>query len=146
MEADEDPFEDRHAGAACPDVSVRVEEFNAEPAYAVHTELCNYLTARQTTQRDIHPGETIKVRVWHFMLTAPNPAEAHLAIDVAGLRVLNERIPIPQAAGLIRAEVPVVRAIPAGAPVYFHLHNHGQNVYGLIELSAGPQTKVGTPQ
>ena len=33
----------------------------------------------------------------------------------------------------VRAE----RAIPAGAAVLFHLHNHGANSWALVEVSAG---------
>jgi hypothetical protein len=59
-------------------------------------------------------------------------------IRVDGLSVLDERIPIPKPGGLIVRELRVERDIPAGAPVYFHLHNHGANSWALVEVSAGP--------
>jgi hypothetical protein len=52
--------------------------------------------------------------------------------------VLDERIPIPRPGGLIARQRTLERALPAGAPVYFHLHNHGANSWSLVEVSAGP--------
>jgi hypothetical protein len=80
----------------------------------------------------------LKVRLWHFELSAPDPAQAHAVLLVDGLTVLDERIPIPKPGGLMVHELRVERDIPAGAPVYFHLHNHGENSWALVELSAGP--------
>ncbi|MDB4974017.1 MAG: hypothetical protein JWN48_2358, partial [Myxococcaceae bacterium] len=80
-------------------------------------------------------GETLKVRLWHFELSAPEPATAHVAVLVDGLAILDETVPIPAAGGLLIKELRVPRPIPAGAPVYFHLHNHGANSWALVEVS-----------
>jgi hypothetical protein len=59
-------------------------------------------------------------------------------IRVDGLAVRDDRIPIPESGGLIVRDLRVERDIPAGAPVYFHLDNHGANCWALVEVSAGP--------
>jgi hypothetical protein len=92
---------------------------------------------KQPTQRELAAGDLLKVRLWHFALSAPEPAEAHAALLVAGLRVLDERIAIPQPGALIVRQVRVERDVPAGALVYFHLHNHGANSWALVEVSVG---------
>lgn len=79
------------------------------------------------------PGEGL----WHFELSADEPAEAHAALLVDGMPFFEERIPIPQVGGLISRQVRAARAIPAGTPIYFHLHNHGANSWSLVEVSVG---------
>ncbi len=138
LDAGTDPFDDRPATIDCSTAGVVPETLSEERVLGVETGWCNYLTALQPTQRAVQPGEVIKVRLWHFELSAPEPAEAHAAVHIAGLRVLDERIAIPQPGGLIVKQFTVEQAIPAGTPVHFHLHNHGANSWALVEVSAGP--------
>jgi hypothetical protein len=138
LDAAADPFTDRPAVVDCPTAGVTPEMLSDERVLGVETGWCNYLTATQPTLRAVSAGEEIKVRLWHFELFAADPAEAHAAVLVAGLPVLDERVPIPGPGGLIVRKIVAERAIPAGAPVYFHLHNHGANSWALVEVSAGP--------
>lgn len=137
LDASTDPFDDRPAVVDCLAASVAPEILSAERVLGVETAFCNYLTAVQPTVREIAPGEIIKVRLWHFELSAPEPAEAHAVLAIDGVEVLNERIPIPQPGGLIVKQARAERAVPTGAPVFFHLHNHGGNSWALVEVSAG---------
>jgi len=57
---------------------------------------------------------------------------------VDGVFLLDTRVAIPAPGGLIKSELRIDRPIAAGAPIYFHLHNHGQNSWALVEVSAGP--------
>ncbi len=43
--------------------------------------------------------------------------------------------PIPGPAGLEATRVPLPEDVPAGTPIFFHVRNHGQNSYELLELS-----------
>lgn len=138
LDAAADPFEDRPAEVVCLASGVIPQTLSGESVLDVETGACPYVTVTQPTQRDVLPGEVIKVRLWHFELSAPDPAEAHAVVMVDGLRVVDERIPIPAPGGLVVRQVRVERAIPAGAPVHFHLHNHGANSWALVEVSAGP--------
>lgn len=134
----EDPFDDRPPLVSCMSVAVMAETLGGEPVLDVDTGGCSYVTALQPTLREIATGEVIQVRVWHFELTAPEPAEAHVALVIDGLHVVDERVMIPQPGGLMTAKLRVTRTIAAGAPAYFHLHNHGTNNWALVEVSAGP--------
>lgn len=134
----EDPFDDRPEGSTCARGGFMRELLGAEEAFSVDTGRCPYVTVTQSMLRDVAPGDLLKVRLWHFELTAPEPAEAHVAVIVDGVAVLDARLPIPAPGGLVASETRVERAIFAGAPVYFHLHNHGTNSWSLVELSAGP--------
>jgi hypothetical protein len=133
----EDPFDDRPDTARCERSGLMAELLADESVFSVDTGLCNYVTVSQSTLRDVAAGDTIKVRLWHFALSAPEPAQAHAAVLVDGLRVLDERVAIPGPGGLLSRELRAERAIPSGAPVYFHLHNHGSNSWSLVEISTG---------
>jgi hypothetical protein len=137
VDAGDDPFTDRPASVDCSTAWVGAETLSGERVLGVETGYCNYATMLEPTRRDVRAGETIKVRLWHFELSAPEPAEAHAALLIAGLPVLDERIAIPQPGAFSVKELRVERAIPAGAPAYFHLHNHGQNSWALVEVSVG---------
>jgi hypothetical protein len=135
---EEDPFEDRPDLVECAVDGVAPEFLTDELTYGVDTGRCNYVTARQPAQTHVTVGETVVVRLWHFALTAPNPGEAHAVVDIDGLRLLDQRVPIPAPGGLIKVAVPLQRSVAAGAPVHFHLHNHGANSWALVEVSTGP--------
>jgi hypothetical protein len=137
LDAGEDPFEDRPAVVECLTAGVVAESLSEERVLGVETGWCGYLTATQPARREALAGEVLKVRLWHFELSAPESAEAHAVVMVDGLRALDERVPIPGPGGLIVRELRLTRAIPVGAPVYFHLHNHGANSWALVEISAG---------
>jgi len=136
--AAEDPFIDRPAVVSCPAQAVVAELLSGESVFGIDTGTCNYVTAFQRTSRAVAVGQTIEVRLWHFELVAPEPAEGHAALVVDGLRILDERVPIPQAGGLITKELRVEQPIAAGSQAFFHLHNHGANSWALVEVSAGP--------
>ena len=133
-----DPFTDRPGNVTCADEATAFELLSEEAAYGVDTGLCNYLTARQRAREHVAMGERIIVRLWHFALSAPEPADAHAAVALDGEPLLDERIPIPSHGGLIQREVVAGRAFDKGSPVLFHLHNHGDNSWALVEVSAGP--------
>lgn len=139
VSADDDPFADRLPDARCPAGAVMPELLGAEPVFSVDTGDCTYLTARQPALRDVARGETFVARVWHFALTAGEAGEAHVALRIGDSTVLDEMVPIPSAGGLIAVEEPATSTFEAGTPIYFHLHNHGDNSWSLVELSAGPQ-------
>ena len=135
---EEDPFTDRSAQSVCGSEGVSVTSLAGELSYDIETGPCNYITAVQLTQRPVTIGELLKLRVWHFELTAPAPAEAHVVLVVDGVYLLDTRVAIPASGGLIKSELRIDRPIAAGSPIYFHLHNHGQNSWALVEVSAGP--------
>lgn len=145
VEPSEDPFADRPADAGCKTSGVMAELLAEEPVFSVDTGFCNYVTVTQPLLRDVAAGDSLKVRLWHFELTAPLPASAHAAVVVDDVHLLDEQIAIPGAGGLLTRELVAPHAIAAGAAVYFHLHNHGANSWALVEVSTGPCNKAACP-
>ena len=138
MSATDDPFGDRPEDASCPEGAYMPELLSDEPVFSVDTGGCTYLTAKQRSLRHVVAGETLVVRVWHFALHAGESALAHVAVRVGDMMLLDTTVPIPAAGGLINIEAAAPESIPEGSPVYFHLHNHGDNSWSFVELSTGP--------
>jgi hypothetical protein len=130
-----DPFGDRPADADCASTGYMPEVLSGELVFSVDTGLCSYLTATQPSLLAVEPDSTFFVRVWHFALTAPEDSEAHVAIRIGDHDIVNRMVPIPAPGGLLVDSGPIGRSFPAGTPVYFHLHNHGDNSWSFIELS-----------
>lgn len=133
-----DPFEDPPESVRCDEGAVAAEYLGGEFVLGVDTGGCNYLTMTQPIRSAVPEGATVVVRVWHFALTAPAPATAHVAILLDGLAIVDERVEIPHEGQLIKREVQLERTIASGAPAHFHLHNHGENSWALVEVSAAP--------
>jgi hypothetical protein len=138
----------------CDPLGYGFEELGGEQSYGIESGFCNFVTAMQPTMTAIEPGDEVLVRLWHFALTAPDPGEAYIAIQVGDRMLWQALLPIPCIGGLVGAreddcpenpnpgsvEPPVFTAgfgAPAGSPVYFHVQNHGQNGYNLIEITIG---------
>jgi hypothetical protein len=119
----------------CSTTAYGLETINDEESLGYDAWGCNYLTVSQPSLATVEVGDTLTARVWHFKLTNPDPAEAHLAIQLDDEIVWEERFEIPQDARLRARTWTATRHFPAGAPVIFHLHNHGTNSYNFIELS-----------
>ncbi|MGM0559018.1 MAG: hypothetical protein ACQEVA_21720 [Myxococcota bacterium] len=137
IEASEDPVEDAPDTVICdPENGTKIEQLNGEAAFGVSTRACEYVAVRQATLNPVSAGDTVFVRAWHFELTAPEEAEAHLAVALDGETIWEERIPIPSGeGGLLTHEWTAPRDIPVGTEIVFHAHNHGNNEYYLIEVS-----------
>jgi hypothetical protein len=138
MAAVDDPFADRPEDPSCADGSFVPEWLADEAVFSVDTGGCSYLTARQSTLRQVAAGESLALRVWHFALTAGESAVAHVAVQLGDELLLDQSVAIPSKGGLLSLEQVAPSAVPAGTPVYFHLHNHGDNSWSFVELSAGP--------
>lgn len=136
-EAD-DPFGDRPASVYCVDMATKAEPLTGEPSYGVDTVDCNYVTVSEPSLVDVAAGEILEVSLAHFELTAPSNSEAHLSVRLGETTLLDKRVPIPSPAAVITERVVATEPVPAGTPVYFHVHNHGENSYALVSVSTGP--------
>jgi hypothetical protein len=133
-----DPFSPlQPSGAFCDPSAVAYELIGGEPSLQINTQGCNYVTLWQPTLTDLRAGDEIYLRVWHFSLTAPAPGTAYLAIQLGDQVVWSTELPIPSEGGLIADQVVAPADAPAGTPIYFHLQNHGENSYNLIQASHG---------
>lgn len=115
------------------------------------TSSCDYATVTQPTLRAIEPGEKLLAAVFHTRLLATERAEATISVRVGDQALLDERIAIDVAApaddcptaatdgychasGRPSGTWTATQTIPAGTPLYFHVHNHGDNEYWLVDL------------
>ncbi|MCB9699944.1 MAG: hypothetical protein H6738_24365 [Alphaproteobacteria bacterium] len=138
VDAADDPFPDRPEGVTCGSGAWSVEVDGTSSALEIDTTFCDYVVLRQPSLAEVLPGDLVRARITHDALTAEAPAEAHLAVVVGDVTVLDATVPIPDEAGEDLAEVVVDEGCPEGATIWLHLHNHGDNSWALRTLDAGP--------
>lgn len=127
---EDDPFDDRAAGAACDPTGFDVEG----GAFEVNTATCAYGTFVQPALRDAPAGARVLLEAWHLELWAPEAAEGHLAVLIGSdLAEIRPAIPGPSAAYTLEAELS--GAVLAGDPIHVHIHNHGSNSWYVGDLS-----------
>lgn len=139
LEAAGDPFDDRPATTECMPRGLVAEDLGGEIAYQIDTRFCDYATVTQTSSAAIAAGDHLRFRMFHFALNAPEPAEAHAALRIGSETVWEERFPIPSDSALVLHDWQAETAVPAETPIFFHLHNHGDNTWLFVELSTGPE-------
>lgn len=134
LAAADDPLADhRPPDAACTfGLGWLVEPMGLE----VNTATCNYGAFVQPTLHPIARGSRLSLQLYHFDLLAPEPATAHVAVLIGGNMIFEREIAIPGKANVFGDELGLVACFdaPAGAPVVFHLHNHGQNTWTFASL------------
>jgi hypothetical protein len=118
----------------CPPLSAGDESLGGELVFAVRTERCPALTARQTSRREVLAGDTIKIRAYHFPLTAPENATALLVLQLGEQEIFRRELPIPSEASELSESVLVEQGFARGTPLLFHVENHGANEYALISI------------
>ncbi|HZR80786.1 MAG TPA: hypothetical protein VFD92_06795 [Candidatus Binatia bacterium] len=130
-----DPFAPlQPPGSFCDPLAHFPEDIGGLPSLGINTTGCNYLTVGQPALFGVRPGDQFFIRTWHFALDAPAPGSAYLAVHVGDDRLWSTEFPIPSPAGVGTFLVTADFEAPAGTPVYFHLQNHGQNSYNLIDV------------
>ncbi len=101
--------------------------------------LCNWLTLEQPSLRALRAGDRVEVRARHSQLTAPVPGEAHIAFVIGDEQVLDYSVTIPTDFEFPDVVWAAPKDYPAGTPLLFHVDNHGQNEYMLIEVNVLPE-------
>jgi hypothetical protein len=127
----EDPFSDRPAQVNCIEQSIVIEG----EAVEISTDECSYATLVQPLQTEVTACETLRATIAHFPLVSETPATAHVVLRAGERTIWEQTIPIPTDAGVHAVEA--AGPFPAGAPLYFHVHNHGANDYYLASVTAG---------
>ena len=129
--ADNDPIPThRPAITGCPAAAWITER----TALELSTDYCDYISITSPSLLDLQPGDTIELEAFYFDLTSPDATTGHWAL-VIGDEVIWEVSPaIPGPAMFFEETLTVSKAHPAGTAVTVHLHNHGQNSYGLTRL------------
>ncbi len=116
----------------CPE-SAWQDEYGA---LELSTSECNYFSLSQPLAHPITAGDELALELWWQTLIAEDPAQAHLALYIGDDLLWETHLEIPQAADARREVFLSEITAPAGAPLTFHLHNHGYNDYtlGALEL------------
>lgn len=131
LEPSADPFA-REPFRPCPPLSAGEESLGGELVYAIRTERCPSLTARQPSRRAVLAGDTIRVRAYHFPLTAPDDASALVVLQLGEQEVFRRELAIPSDASGFSDSWVAERDYPEATPLLFHVENHGENEYVLI--------------
>jgi hypothetical protein len=133
---EEDPWRElRPADPSCDVTGRQAEDFAGQYSFGVDTALCSYTTVVQETLEDVCPGESILVWLWRFALTGPEGVNAHIAVQIGDELVFEDVVPIPNTSALKVESYPVAGFHPAGTPITFHVRNHGNNTYQLLEIA-----------
>lgn len=136
-DAADDPFRDhRPALVECGTEGWQIEAGTLE----IQTEFCNYAALAHPSLVDIPAGSTLSVSFWHLLLTAPEPAQAHVALAFGEDVAWETYVDIPRDTDIVEQTFTLDHPVEAGVPVRFHLHNHGQNSWTFASLAivAGP--------
>lgn len=102
----------------------------------VNTGECSYALLEHPAQLDVPQGSAIRVSMWYFDLSAPEPAQAHVALIFGDVLQWETFLEIPQPGNALHAEFRSSSALGVGEPVRLHLHNHGRNDYLLVSVVA----------
>lgn len=131
--ADADPL----AAHRPAEVSCALGSWVLEPqGLEVNTQTCNYASFGQPSLVEVVPGARIVGSLYHFDLIAAEPAMAHVAVLIGENLIWEQDVAIPGPANAFTIDLPAGFAAPAGTPVNFHLHNHGQNTwtFGALQV------------
>jgi hypothetical protein len=102
----------------------------------IDTTRCNYVLAEHPSLLDVPAGTEVHMQLSHYDLAAPEPAEVHAAILFGDELQWETHIPIPATADVLNVTWQATRPLGKGEPIRVHLHNHGQNTYQLVSLTA----------
>ena len=123
--------------ALCGDTDLLVEEWGEDVWFDLDTQGCAYVTVRQSLLADVPRGADLSVRIWHFKQSAWEGTFAlAYRLGAKGPPEWSLKKEVPAESSLIEDTWPSSRDYVAGDDVYFHLSNHGENSWSLLELSA----------
>lgn len=108
-------------------------------SFEIDTTRCNYVLVEHPSLLAVAAGTELKMELLHYDLTAPEPAQAHLAVLFGDALQWETNIPIPTAGDVVKANFTATRALALGEPIRLHLHNHGGNAYLVVSLQASKQ-------
>ena len=131
------PFEVPTEARPCPlGDTARYEDLGGEPTFAVETLDCDYATVSQPLLTRLDQGESVSLRFWNFQLTRPAGSTAKVVVQLDNDVIWQTEIEIPSPSGLTTSSWIAPQRYPKGTPIYFHVKNHGQNEYNLVEVIA----------
>ena len=120
----------------CPPEAVTIEVTDDGLYLDVDTTSCSWTTVSQTSLMALSAGDTL--RVWAFRwanVTADGQARFVVAAGDPPVTLWEVHPELPNdRSELYYEDVPVGYDLPAGTQLYWHVANHGQNVWSMIQL------------
>ena len=137
LSTDEDPFTPPPDAVLCSAENIRMEPFGNGPvAVDIDTATaCGWATVEQPTTEDLTAGDEVQLRIFYFSQTSFPQDVAEVIIAFDGEPFFSVEVPIPTSSQLEAPLIVVDRDIPTGTPVQFHVGNHGDNSWNLLEVS-----------
>ncbi|MFT5435103.1 MAG: hypothetical protein ACI9OJ_005820 [Myxococcota bacterium] len=126
--------------AQCTSAAWMAETIEGTAWFDVATSGCAYLTVRQSLRLPLQAGDQVKVELFYSLITA-GVAPYLLAIGLGdpGAEVWRTEITfIPATQQTVTSSFTADRDYAAGETVYFHVSNHGSNIWALIALEKSP--------
>ncbi|NND67741.1 MAG: hypothetical protein HKN19_09150, partial [Halioglobus sp.] len=102
----------------------------------IRTEFCNYLSLTQQALLELAAGTELELALSHSDLNFNAPANAHIALSIAGTTIWEDDIPIPSDGNLLKHSIALPFDVGLGDPIEIHLHNHGDNAWTVHSLDA----------
>ncbi|HKU40692.1 MAG TPA: hypothetical protein VJR89_21175 [Polyangiales bacterium] len=138
--AEQDPLSSHQpASVDCGPAGWYIEPALDRALLEIDTNFCNYALLEHPALHAIARGDVVRFELRHYDLRAPEPTQAHVAWLFGDRVEWETTVPIPSDAAVQSFEWRARRALAAGAPIRFHLHNHGQNTWLIAELTVTPQ-------
>jgi hypothetical protein len=128
----EDPWDETNEHVACPARAAVVEEGFIE----LDTKVCSWITVSAPARAGVRTGTALRMLFFHSALVADEPSAAVVGVAVDGETLWQREIPIPSASAFEDVVVTVEHDVVSGAPMTFHVHNHGANSYRLGSVTA----------
>lgn len=136
--AEDDPFSPPADAALCTDDDIRMEPFGVGGPTALDVDTssgCGWATLEQQLVLPLEAGDAVQLRVFYFSQTRFPAAEAHLAVTLGDDELWSTSVPIPTGSALEAPRIELTDAFATGTPARFHVGNHGDNSWNLLELS-----------
>jgi hypothetical protein len=136
--AADDPWEPAEDTPFCTIANgeIRSEPFGNGPvALDIDTNFeCGWATVTQPAALPIEKGEHVLIRVFYFSQVTFPQATAQMAVRIGDDEIWSETVDIPTESNVTAPDIVMERDVDEGEPILFHIGNHGNNVWSLIEL------------
>lgn len=135
---EDDPFEPPADAPFCTGDEIRMEAFGTGGPIALDVDTragCGWATLAQETKADLVAGDRVQSRLFYFSQTSFPADTADVALRFGDVDHWRFAVPIPTINQLEAPLLAVEQDVPAGTRVLFHVGNHGDNSWNLLEVS-----------
>jgi hypothetical protein len=126
----------------CTADDLQVQPIGDVEALEIDTRFgCGWATATQPSLMAASAGDVVRLQIFYFPQASFPEAVANVGFAIDGDVVVSVDVPIPADGGVLSPEVVLTRDVAAGAPVAFHVGNHGDNSWNLTRadlVRSGP--------